>query len=77
MGLKAIDYGALGSVLGHELIHGFDTMGRYSDGFGRLNSWWTLDTLRHFVAKAQCLEDQYSLYWLPELAPIPGPNNTV
>src|SRR5581483_6462302 len=77
MGLRAIDYGALGSVMGHEITHGFDTTGRYSDGYGRLNSWWTLDTLTEFVDKTQCFVEQYGEYWLPELSPIPGPNNTV
>lgn len=51
--------------------------GRYSDEYGRLNAWWTLDTLEHFVSKAQCFEDQYSTFWLPELGVVPGPNNTV
>ncbi|ODM99390.1 Neprilysin-11 [Orchesella cincta] len=77
MGLKAIDYGALGSVMGHELTHGFDTEGRYSDETGRLNSWWSLNTLEDFVGKADCFINQYDGYWFPELGSEPGPNNTV
>jgi putative endopeptidase len=66
-GSDASRLGALGSVLGHELTHGFDDRGRQFDGTGALHDWWTPRVEREFTARAQCLEEQFSAY-----EPLPG-----
>ena len=63
----AINYGAIGSVVGHELSHGFDDQGRHYDGDGNLKDWWTADDDREFRRRATALAQQYSAYSpLPE-----------
>lgn len=63
---SALNYGALGEVLGHELTHGFDNAGRHYDKFGNEKRWWSNHTLQEYDKRAQCLEDQYSSYYVPE-----------
>ena len=63
----AINYGAIGGVIGHEMTHGFDDQGRKSDGDGLLTDWWTKEDADRFDAKAQALAKQYSAF-----EPIPG-----
>ncbi len=58
----AINYGAIGAVIGHELTHGFDDQGRQFDAKGNLQDWWTDDDAKEFKQRAQCLVDQYSGY---------------
>ncbi|XP_046453383.1 neprilysin-like isoform X8 [Daphnia pulex] len=65
--LKALNYGAIGSVIGHEITHGFDDEGHKSDKKGHERSWWTNQTLDEFYKRKQCIIDQYSNYTLPEL----------
>jgi putative endopeptidase len=65
----ASNYGGIGSVMGHELTHGFDNSGRLFDGSGTLRDWWTADTAAAYGTHTQCLADQYSSYQvLPGLA---------
>ena len=59
-GDAAINYGAIGGVIGHEITHGFDDQGRKSDGDGRLAEWWTKDDEAKFMVQAQRLGAQYS-----------------
>ncbi len=59
---SAVNYGAIGSIMGHELTHGFDDDGRLFDGDGKLRNWWTPDVGAEFVSRAGCLADQYSHY---------------
>ena len=59
-GDMAINYGAIGGVIGHEITHGFDDQGRSSDGDGRLTQWWTLQDDAKFKAKTVKLGAQYS-----------------
>jgi putative endopeptidase len=54
----ALNYGAIGGVIGHELMHGFDDSGSRFDAQGRLQMWWTTDDRRAFDARAQKLVDQ-------------------
>jgi endothelin-converting enzyme len=55
-----LNYGALGTILGHELSHGFDPHGRLFDQDGRYHDWWTNTTIRSFQERAECFADQYS-----------------
>src|SRR3954451_195250 len=56
----AVNYGAAGSVIGHELTHGFDDEGRQFDAQGNLKDWWTPEDAKAFDDRAQCIVDQYS-----------------
>ena len=55
----AINYGAIGSVIGHEIGHGFDDQGSTCDGEGRLRDWWTADDKAAFEARTASLVEQY------------------
>jgi putative endopeptidase len=54
----ALNYGGIGAVIGHELLHGFDDQGSRFDAQGRLRMWWTADDRQRFDARAQRLVDQ-------------------
>jgi predicted metalloendopeptidase len=56
----AANYGAIGSVIGHEISHGFDDRGRQYDGDGNLRDWWAPEDNERFKAKAAGLVKQYS-----------------
>lgn len=56
----AVNYGAIGVVIGHEMTHGFDDQGRLFDKKGNMNSWWTKADEEAFKAKTAILEKQYS-----------------
>ena len=58
----AVNYGAIGVVIGHEISHGFDDEGAQYDAKGRLANWWTPDDLRKFQARGQCVVDQFEGY---------------
>ena len=65
----AVNYGAIGTVIGHEISHTFDTLGSTFDSKGRLRNWWTPEDLKHFEAATQRLADQYDTYKpFPDLA---------
>jgi putative endopeptidase len=55
----AVNYGAIGAVIGHEITHGFDDQGSRSDGEGNLKNWWTPDDRAKFTALADRLVKQY------------------
>ena len=59
-GDMAVNYGAIGAVIGHEVTHGFDDQGRKSDGDGRLTEWWTPEDAKKFDAEAKKLGAQYA-----------------
>ena len=63
----AVNYGAIGGVIGHEIIHGFDDQGRKSDGEGLLRDWWTAEDAAKFEAQAAKLGAQYEAYEFPQL----------
>ncbi|MBI1213556.1 MAG: peptidase M13 [Alphaproteobacteria bacterium] len=63
----AINYGAAGAIIGHELTHGFDDQGRKIDAAGALRDWWTAKDAKTFEARAKVLGAQYSQY-----EPLPG-----
>ncbi|HZX27102.1 MAG TPA: M13 family metallopeptidase [Telluria sp.] len=65
----AINYGAIGSVIGHEISHSFDDQGSQFDAQGRLRDWWTKEDGEHFRKAAAALAAQYSAYKpFPDLA---------
>jgi putative endopeptidase len=66
-GDQAINLGAIGVVIGHEMTHGFDDEGRKFDAEGNLKDWWTPEDGKKFEAKAACVADQYGAY-----EPLPG-----
>lgn len=58
----AINYGAIGMVIGHEMTHGFDDQGRQYDAVGNLTDWWTKTDAEKFTAKAKGVVEQYNAY---------------
>ncbi|MGH8123841.1 MAG: M13-type metalloendopeptidase, partial [Rudaea sp.] len=64
---SAFNYGAMGSIIGHEVSHSFDDQGSQFDADGRLIDWWTDADFAHFRAAALSLADQYAHY-----SPFPG-----
>ncbi|XP_028410277.1 endothelin-converting enzyme homolog isoform X2 [Dendronephthya gigantea] len=58
--LKALNYGSLGMVVGHEITHGFDKTGSQFDENGNYRQWWTKASHENFVKRSQCLIDQYN-----------------
>ncbi len=58
----AINYGAIGVVIGHEMTHGFDDQGRQYDKDGNLKDWWTKEDADKFKARVKVLINQYSSY---------------
>lgn len=55
----AVNYGAIGVVIGHEMTHGFDDQGRQYDKDGNLSDWWTPEDARRFTGRADILVKQY------------------
>ncbi len=58
----AVNYGAIGGVIGHELSHGFDDQGRKTNGLGQLKDWWTEEDAEQFKAAASRLVEQFNGY---------------
>lgn len=56
----AVNFGAIGAVIGHELTHGFDDQGRQYDADGNLRDWWTPEDEKAFVERANCEVQEYS-----------------
>jgi putative endopeptidase len=65
----AVNYGAIGAVIGHEITHSFDSSGALFDAEGRLANWWTPQDLARFEAAGAALVAQYDAYRpFPDLA---------
>ncbi len=64
---SALNYGAVGAVIGHELTHGFDDQGRNIDASGALRDWWTAKDATEFKHRAAVLGHQYA-----QFEPVPG-----
>ena len=58
----AINYGAIGAVIGHEMTHGFDDSGRQFDGEGNLRDWWTPEDAAKYKTAAQRVVEQFNQY---------------
>lgn len=61
----AVNYGAIGAVIGHETIHGFDDQGRKFDAQGNLRDWWTASDAKEYEARGKCISDEYTQF-IPE-----------
>lgn len=57
---EAVNYGGIGSVIGHEISHAFDDSGSRFDADGNLKNWWTEDDLANFTERGKALADLYS-----------------
>ncbi|MBQ4834181.1 peptidase M13 [Pseudoalteromonas sp. MMG010] len=68
----AVNYGAIGAVIGHELGHGFDDQGAKYDGDGNLRNWWSESDLKQFEERTAALVAQYSAYKPFEDASVNG-----
>ncbi len=66
--VDAVNYGAIGSVIGHEITHGFDDQGRKFDGDGNLRDWWTEADSANYDARDKCIQDEYTQD-VPEAGP--------
>jgi len=58
----AVNYGAIGVVIGHEISHGFDDQGSQYDAQGRLQNWWSEEDLKKFQEKTACVINQFDHY---------------
>lgn len=65
----AVNYGAIGVVIGHEVGHGFDDQGSQYDGTGKLRNWWLPESRKRFEGRAKLLVSQFDAY-----SPLPGLN---
>ena len=68
----AVNYGAIGAVIGHEIGHGFDDQGREFDGSGKVRNWWTPETNARFLEATKKLGAQYDAYCPLEGACVNG-----
>ncbi|MGI9103656.1 MAG: M13 family metallopeptidase [Terriglobales bacterium] len=62
--VDAVNYGAIGVVIGHEVSHGFDDQGAQYDANGKLQNWWTPEDLKRFQARGQCVVNQFENYFI-------------
>ncbi|EFO88687.1 hypothetical protein CRE_06583 [Caenorhabditis remanei] len=63
---KAVNYGAIGAVIGHEITHGFDDQGSQYDKDGNLHNWWSESSLNAFDTRRRCIVEQYGNYTVPK-----------
>lgn len=56
----AVNYGAIGVVIGHEIIHGFDDQGRKFDAHGNLRDWWNDEDTKKYDERGKCISDEYT-----------------
>jgi predicted metalloendopeptidase len=64
---RAMNFGAMGTIMGHEISHGFDDSGRKFSATGTLEEWWEPEVSERFDERAECLIEQYAGY-----EPLPG-----
>jgi len=68
----ALNYGAIGMVIGHEITHGFDDSGRLYDARGNMRDWWTKEDAKRYVARAGKIEKQFDGYKGIDDIPVNG-----
>ncbi|CAF1045925.1 unnamed protein product [Adineta steineri] len=64
---KYLNYGAIGTIIGHELTHAFDNDGRQYDKYGNRIPWWTYETINSFNEHKQCMIEQYNNYTISQI----------
>jgi len=69
----AVNYGGIGSVIGHEMTHGFDDQGRKFDADGNLRDWWTPQDGAEFGQRAACIADEHSGFTAVDDVKLNGP----
>ncbi len=62
--VDAVNYGAIGVVIGHEISHGFDDQGAQYAADGSLTNWWTADDIKKFQERGACVADQFEHYYI-------------
>jgi len=62
-----INYGGIGTIIGHEFIHAFDNTGKNYDINGNINNWWTSNDLEEYENLTQCFIDQYNQFYIEDL----------
>ncbi|KAK9498965.1 hypothetical protein O3M35_003496 [Rhynocoris fuscipes] len=67
MGLEALNYGAIGTILGHELTHGLDNTGRMYDKFGNYRVWWSNYSSEEYTKREDCYQKMYSNFYLEHI----------
>jgi len=68
----AINYGAIGVVIGHEMTHGFDDQGRQFDKEGNMRDWWTEKDSKDFVKRVQLITNQYNNFFIDDSLHVNG-----
>ena len=68
----AINYGAIGAVIGHEMTHGFDDEGRQFDKNGNLKDWWTKEDAANFIKQTNFIVDQYNSFKILDSLHVDG-----
>jgi putative endopeptidase len=68
----AVNYGAIGMAIGHEMSHGFDDQGRYFDKDGNMRDWWTPEDSEKFKKQTQNLVEQYGAFTTSDGVPVNG-----
>ncbi|MGI9666658.1 MAG: M13 family metallopeptidase [Acidimicrobiia bacterium] len=68
----AINYGAIGAVIGHEITHGFDDSGSRFDADGNVRDWWTPEDREEFDARAQVMVDQFNAFEIEDGLSVNG-----
>lgn len=63
-----VNYGAIGAIIGHEIIHGFDDQGRKFDAHGNLRDWWKESDAKAYDVRGKCISDLYTQE-IPEAGP--------
>jgi predicted metalloendopeptidase len=62
----AINYGAMGAIIGHEMTHGFDDEGSQFDGQGNMKNWWTPDDKKNFDARGACVASEFDGFFVED-----------
>ena len=70
--VDAVNYGAIGVVIGHEISHGFDDQGSQFDAQGRLQNWWSAEDKKKFESKTACVVRQFDSYKIDDQIHING-----
>ncbi|KAH7638002.1 neprilysin 2-like protein [Dermatophagoides farinae] len=62
-----LNYGSIGEIIGHEITHGFDSIGKQFDKTGQLRNWWLSSTNKHYEERARCMVKQYNQYYFEQI----------